>query len=573
MFPNYLEMYYTAHDEGRIILSDSMIREKERTRDLIASGKYFLDLEKASHAIQWIEQNYKLENGNLIVLNLWQKAMISATFGLYEKKEKKVYDPDTQEVIRTELELIRLTTRLYLIIGSGNGKTEIAGAISTYVMYGYGVPYPKVFLFSNTHKQAKLTYKNIVRAIRESKALADNSNIKESWGEVFVPYNGAELQTMSSDANNIEGIEPTMAVADELHTFNKGEIVHNVLKNEVKTNFNMLTLLISTNGTVRGKFFDDMMSDLKVIINSEELMEPRHRIWIFENENEEQLYENFANVQKSNPQYPLYISEETLREALDRALRSETEAPIIYSKNFNIPQNSSNILFSADEIDIRGFDESKLRGTNGVFGLDMSYTTDLTCLTYVTELEEETQEGLVDTFIAVKQWYFMPKDLLAERSARDVIDYQRFVDSGDLILLDGEYINQVDVYEHLHRLVDEWGINILKNGIDPHRADYILKELRDLGGKEYAYAISNQYSKALTPTIYKMKRDLASKNIRSNSKLLPLHLGAVVAYIKDDETMIMKKDDTRYRIDGAHSLVYALKAREYWLEENGYEIT
>ena len=93
---NYIEQYDEEITSGRVVVSKK-IRSvyAHLVYNLQHPGEFHFNEKKANHAIDFIEMFCHLSKGKtggkLIVLELWQKALISAIFGFVDKDNLRQY--------------------------------------------------------------------------------------------------------------------------------------------------------------------------------------------------------------------------------------------------------------------------------------------------------------------------------------------------------------------------------------------------------------------------------------------------------------------------------------------------
>lgn len=549
-YETHLEKYIDFVIKGKVLVSKEIKRECIRTRNIIAMDDVELDIEECSIAVEWIERFCLLEDGKPIKLALWQKAFINSIFGIFFYEDEEVRDGDGA-VLGVERVRKRLTQEVFLMVGSGNGKTALLSCINYYTMFGLGLNSPKLFIASNSHQQSKLCFDMTKTMLKKNKALLKKVSIKESLSEITIKSNDGYIRALSSKGNNHEGIKPDVVVFDEVHAFKDEKLVTDLKKNIVK-NPNALMVEITTNGHVRGRYLDNRLDFLRAV-TSERVDAKRTRAWIFEQDTKEEIFECINNAQKSNPQMGITISKNDLQTRLETALASRSEMASILAKNFNIPQLGFDMFFEAEECKTNIYDENELVGKVCVLGLDMALTTDLACLTFLTSDDEGND--------LVKSYFFTHSEDIEQRSQKDKVDYKYFESIGELIVLDGNKIQEEKVYEFLVDKVRELQIKIALCGVDPMYASYIISELERIGGNGYVVSMNNAQRRLNSPTIQELKLDLSSKKIKFNSKLLEIHLAACVGNVDRNGDVTLIKKATNTRIDGAWSLVYARKAK------------
>ena len=95
-------------------------------------SKYEYDEAKANHAIEFIERYCKHSKGSMggkpFILELWQKALVSAMFGIVDKVDG-----------------LRKYQEVILIVGRKNGKSTLSAAIGLYLMIADGELGPELY--------------------------------------------------------------------------------------------------------------------------------------------------------------------------------------------------------------------------------------------------------------------------------------------------------------------------------------------------------------------------------------------------------------------------------------------
>lgn len=132
---NAIVEYYGLIESGEIITSYKVKRTYQHIVEDIIENEQSLweyDHDKARHAIDFIEVFTKHSKGNMggqpFILELWQKALVSAMFGIVDKiDETRKY----QETV--------------MIVGRKNGKSTLSAAIGLYMMIADGELGPEIY--------------------------------------------------------------------------------------------------------------------------------------------------------------------------------------------------------------------------------------------------------------------------------------------------------------------------------------------------------------------------------------------------------------------------------------------
>ena len=144
---NWIYAYYQQIKDGSIAVGRYIALLFDYLIDGLENKRFFYDQKKATAAVEWIETHAFHTEGKLapnpLILELWEKAFISAVFGIVDSNHNRQF----REVV--------------LVIGRKNGKSLLAAAIAKYIWWqdgGYGA---KIYNIAPKLDQADIIYNNI----------------------------------------------------------------------------------------------------------------------------------------------------------------------------------------------------------------------------------------------------------------------------------------------------------------------------------------------------------------------------------------------------------------------------
>lgn len=116
---NYIAQYYEAITSGKVWVGKNIKSIYKILMDGIEGGTYIFKAKKARKAIKFIESfcHHSEGRNDLLKLELWQKAAVSAIFGIMDPEEP------TRRMFR----------EVFLLVARKNGKTLFAAAITAYM--------------------------------------------------------------------------------------------------------------------------------------------------------------------------------------------------------------------------------------------------------------------------------------------------------------------------------------------------------------------------------------------------------------------------------------------------------
>ena len=216
---NWIWSYYQAIRNGSEAAGKWVLALYEYIVAGIESKAFLFDQKKANDAVNWIETHCFHVEGPLapgpLVLNLWQKALISCIFGLVNEKGQRQF----AEVV--------------LVIGRKQGKSALAAAIAKYMWWiagGYGA---KIFTIAPKLDQADIIYNNLwqmvlldpewqerrdkLEAAKKSKSAKDDPELaRHRMTDLYLPANNGTVKKIAFSARKSDGFNPSLCICDEI---------------------------------------------------------------------------------------------------------------------------------------------------------------------------------------------------------------------------------------------------------------------------------------------------------------------------------------------------------------------
>lgn len=160
------KLWYEKHPDKVNIKVKRQVNKLVKEINEKKSDVYF-DSSASNHAIEFIEnycRNIKGRTaGQLVVLDLWEKAFIASIFGVLKKSNKK-----------------RRHKRAGLIIPKKNGKSLLAAAIQLYMLIADGEGGPETYNCATKKDQAKIVWNVVKKMILKDKHLSKYMRITVS---------------------------------------------------------------------------------------------------------------------------------------------------------------------------------------------------------------------------------------------------------------------------------------------------------------------------------------------------------------------------------------------------------
>lgn len=547
---NYILQYWDEIQSGRILVCKKIYKTyKKIVHDIHNPGRWHYDDRRAKHALYFIEEYCRHSQGEMggkkIVLELWQKAMISTIFGFVDNDGYRKY------------------RRAIWIVGKKNGKSLIASAVGLYMQIADGEMGPEVVSAATTREQAKKIWDAAKAMVIMSPAL--KKRIKPLTGELSSrAFNFGTFKPLSSDYNTLDGLNLHCVLLDEIHQWKNGLGLYDILVRGVSARKQPLIFITTTAGTIREDIYDVIYDECERIINGYEdpdgYKDERTIAFIYELDKRDEWLDE-KNWVKANPGLGTIKNYDILKGEVEKAKENPLLVKNLLCKDFNIRETSTETWLSFEDLNNTAtYDLSKLKPRYGIGGVDLSSTTDLTNATVIFMVKD-------DPTIYVLQMYWLPEDLMEQKTKEDKIPYDIWKKQGLLETTPGNRVHYKFVTEWFLKVQNELDIYLPWIGYDSWSATYFVEEMATFFGKEAMEPII-QGKKTLSGPMKALGADLVAKKINyNNSPILKWNLSNVAVDVDKNGNIQPAKAKQRKRIDGFAGLLNAYVTLERHYEE------
>lgn len=530
---NYIEQYYKAIENGEIVTSKRVKKQYQKLiQDMEHHDKYIFDEAKAMRPIQFIENFCRHSKGELagkpLVLDLFQKAYISALFGFVDKETG-----------------YRRYTESFFFVGRKNGKTTMLAAIALYMMIADGESGSEVYSVASKRDQANILFDQAHEMIVQSPDL--NKNIRKRKSDLYFSHNFSKMQSLGKNSNSLDGLNAHLVVIDELHSIQDRNL-YEVMKQSQSARTQPLLIMITTAGTHRGTIFDDLYEYACNVVDGN-FTDDNFLPIMYELDHKAE-YKLPDCWQKANPALGVSKKVEDIERKVARAQNNMNDLTGILTKDFNIREvtHSAWLTFEAinneDTFDIKDF-----TGWYAIGGADLSITTDLSCATLLF-IDPETEMRFVH------QMYWLPEDNLYKRVHEDKIPYDKWHKQGLLRLCSGNTIDYSDITDWFNEMMNDYDISPLWIYYDNYSARYWVDEMEAYG---FHMVRTPQGAKTLSLPMQNMGADLEKHKINyNNNPILKWCLtNTGVETDRNGNIVPIKNQSPKRRIDGVASMLDA----------------
>ncbi|MEB9437439.1 terminase large subunit [Bacillus cereus] len=535
-----LEYWYKIKNKQEIV-SDKVRRVYKKLVTDIGSTKseWEYNANRANHAIEFVENFCKHSKGKMggkpFLLELWQKAMTAALFGFVHK-----------------IDGIRKYREFMLIVARKNGKSAWGSAIALYLMVADNEPGPEIVSAATKKDQAKIIWSEAKRMVKKSPVLS--KRIRTLVAEMISDFNDGSFKPLSSDSNTLDGLNVHCSLIDELHAI-EDKNLYDVIVDGMTAREQPISIITTTAGTVREGIFDIKYEEAERIINGYDdpdgYKDERVLPIIYELDKREEWTEESC-WKKANPGLGTIKNVDQLRSKVEKAKANAMLVKNLLTKDFNIRETSTEAWLTFEQLNNTAiFDIAELKPSYGIGGCDLSSTTDLTAAKVIFMLPDDKK-------IYVKQMYWLPEDLLEQRSKEDKIPYDLWYEQDLLRTTPGNSVHYKYVTEWFLEIRDEYGIYLPWIGYDRWSAKYWVEEMEGYFGKEAMVPVA-QGKQTLSSPMKLLGADLESKLVNYNNNPIDKWCLSNTAIDIDKNLNIQpnKTKNQRRRIDGTAALLNA----------------
>ena len=565
---NWIYAYYQAIKDGSIVVGRWIRLVYEYLVNGLEQKEFLFDQKKASAAIEWIEGHCFHTEGPLapssLKLELWQKAMISAIFGIVDYNGNRQF----REVL--------------LVVARKNGKSLLAAAIADYIFRvdgGYGA---KVFCLAPKLEQADIIYNNIWQMItldpewqrakeiasekdQHNKRVNDDSMVaKHRQTDLQIPGINATCKKIAFSAKKSDGFNPSLCVCDEIAAWegDKGLKQYEVMKSGMGARPEGLLLSCTTSGYVNDSIYDELVKRSTRFLQGGS--KEKRLLPIMYMIDDLDKWNDLNELRKSIPNLGVSVSLDFMLEEIAIAEGSLSKKAEFITKYCCIKQNSSLAWLTAQTVERASGPELRLedfRDSYCVGGIDLSQTRDLTACTAVIEKGGE---------LYVFAQFFLPAEKIDEATQRDGVPYNIYVQRGLLKPSGDNLVDYHDCLDWFRRLVEEYQILPLQTGYDRYSAQYLIQDM-----KAYGFHVDDVFQgENLYGVIQETQGLLEDGKIHiGDNDLLKIHLlnSAIKMSTERGRGKLVKISPAAH-IDGAAALLDAMTVRQKWYAEIGEQL-
>lgn len=546
---NYILAYYQAIRNGTENVGEWIRALYELIVAGIENKTYIFSPTKANRAIRFIEKyvrhNKGKLGGQLLKLELWEKAMISCIFGVLDQEGHRQF------------------REIFIVLGRKMGKTLLASGIIAYEAYADGDFGSEIYCLAPKLDQSDLVYSAFEFTKDHTPSFL--SRTKKRKTDLYIKQSNTTIKKIAFNEKKADGYNPQLVIADEMSSWPgaRGLKQYEVMISGMGAREQPLMIAISSSGYENDGIYDELMKRATSFLKGNS-REKRLLPFLYMIDDLEK-WDDINELRKSLPGLGVSVPVSFIIDQIDTAYESLSKRTEFITKFCNIKQSSSVAWLRAQDVARACTDTSlkfeDFRGCYCVGGIDLSRTTDLTSCCIVIERDGK---------LYVLSQFFLPAERIDEAEARDGVPYRAYVQRGLLTPSGDNFVNYEDCYKWFTDLIEKYEIYPLKVGYDRYNAQYLTQSM-----KAYGFHMDDVYQgfnlSGVIDECEGMMRDGAF--CIGDNDLLKIHLmDAAVKQNADDLRKRLVKVSANVHIDGTAALLDALTVRQKYFSEIGAQL-
>ena len=573
--PKYYGQFREAVIRGEIPVCKEISMEMNRIDDLIANPGIWYDEEAIDGFIDYCENELTLTDGEDLFLLDSFKLWAEQIFGWYYFVERNVYEPSKDgHSGRYVMKRIkkRLINKQYLIVGRGAAKSLYDSCIQSYFQ-NIDTSTTHQITTAPTMKLAEEVMSPIRTAITRSRGplfkFLTEGSIQNTTGskanrcklastkkgiENFLTGSLLEVRPMSID--KLQGLRCKIATVDEWLSGDVREDVIGAIEQGASKNDDYLIIATSSEGTVRNGSGDTVKMELSDILKGE-YYNPHVSIWWYKLDSIDEV-SNPEMWMKANPNLGKTVTYETYQLDVERAEKAPANRNDILAKRFGIPMEGYTYYFTYEET--LPHKKREYWKMPCALGADLSQGDDFCSFTFMFPLSNGA--------FGIKTRNYISSSTLGKLPAAMRIKYNKFMDEGSLIILEGTNLDMMEVYEDLDRHIIECEYDVVCFGFDPYNAKEFVARWEQENGP-FGIEKVIQGAKTESVPLGELKKLSEERKLLFDEELMEFAMGNCITLEDTNGNRKLYKKRHEYKIDAVAAMMDAYVA--YKLNRDAFE--
>lgn len=490
-------------------------------------SKYYYDEAAANKVIRFIEGFCTHIRGSmagepLILADFWKDDIIKPAFGIKKKSNGK-----------------RKYKTVYVEIGKGNAKSTVGSALALYLLGFDSQKGAEVYSVAGDREQARIIFDTAKFMINDSQYL---SQYYQTFQYSIVKKGTPNFyKVISAEAKTKHGFIPSAIIFDELHVQPNRDLWDTLTAGQMKRD-ESITFAFTTAGHDKESICYELhKKTIEIQQGARQDDSFLGVLYAADEQDDISLKETWA---KANPGLGTIISYENLQIEYNKVLSSPSYENTFRRLHLNQWTDAYESWISDIEWMKCSGEEIDLTGQECYGGLDLAATRDFNAFSLVFPDGEK---------IRTLQWYWLPKEMIDKRVAKQNINFYQWVSSGYIKLMPGSGADYQIIADDIHNLCKKYRVKSI--AYDPAMSGFVVNNLENRGIKLSSF---NQSIMNMSYPTKQLDLAIANKHLEHfGNPVLRWMMGNVVIYKDPNDNWKINKSKANDKVDGVVALVMA----------------
>lgn len=459
----------------------------------------------------------------------WQKFVVGSVFGWKRADGTRRFRSVYNEVSRK------------------NGKSTMLAGVGLDMLVCDGEPGAEIYAAATKKEQARIIFDEAKRMCGSSPALS--AKISRFKLNLSIDGTASKFEPLSSDEKTLDGLNPHCVLVDELHK-HKTRALLDVLDTALGARRQPLLWIITTAGDDSPESVYAQENDYATKV-LEGTIEDDATFAFIATIDKGDLWSDPAVWAKANPNLGISVKFDDLERQANKAAKSPSALSAFMRLRLNVRTSSAERAIDMETWAKNGgrrFGPADIRNRKCWAGLDLSSKIDISAFVKLFEADEPGGR------MRILPRFWMPLDTLEERSQKDRVPYQQWVDEGYIEVTPGNVIDHEAIERAVLADSEEFEIDSL--AYDPWNATQLASTLlgRGVPMVEFIQGLRS-YSE---PTKELLNLLVSTELDHGDNPVLKWMASNLKTHRDKNENLMPHKLHSTGRIDGVTALIMAI---------------
>ncbi|ALF50642.1 MULTISPECIES: terminase large subunit [Enterococcus] len=551
---DHVQKYIDEVENGNILVCEKIQMAIDRHKKDIERSKrddfpYYYEPKYTQNIVKFISMLPDPKSGKPNKLALFQKFILGMLWGWRRKKDNT-----------------KRFRKAYLSLARKQGKSLIVSGIALYCLIYERNPRQarQIYATANKRDQAKIVFtmvKSQLKALRgKSKAIQKFTKVLQNE---LTTTDDSFMKPLSADADTLDGLDTLLGIFDE-YALSKTTEMMDVIETSMGQQIEPLTIIISTASSKLNYPMYSIEYQYVTKLLKEEVVGDEYLALCWEQDNAKEVADTDMWI-KSNPLMELSEQKERLTESKKRLLdegKAKGSISNVLTKEFNIWVQSSQESYMSEEewtsaVAPDYIKQTDLTGREIYIGVDLSRVNDLTSISWVIPIREESK-FFVDSYSFVAN-----RGGIEAKEKEDKTPYRQYEQAGYCTISsspDG-LIDYHDLVNWLTDFIESNNFELKGIFYDPYNAGNVITDLSKFYEKEMI-EVRQGLITLNVPTKQFRTDVIKGKTVHSNNPLLNRAIRNAITK-ENNDTIMIDKAMNRNKIDPLDALINAYTQAMY----------